>query len=219
LNVLRKHPDYPNNMWIDFNSKQVDTIVNYINNGFRSEKNITEDLRKTIKYFRIFNELKNNLQSTSIIELSNNHDNNATFNYLLPYNEESNSMPIITHLDVKFSNANHPGNIRSILEDILKILRLEQKKYWLDNVLPYSDKDTHIDKVNQVISSIFSSWDNLILEIKEELLKLMTRVTLKRISLSELIFLGNIKSMKNLREIRQNIRTNVEMESRSDTHL
>ena len=95
--------------------------------------------------------------------------------------------PIITHLDVKFSNANHPGNIRSILEDILKILRLEQKKYWLDNVLPYSDKDTHIDKVNQVISSIFSSWDNLILEIKEELLELMTRVILKRISKSCII--------------------------------
>ena len=80
--------------------------------------------------------------------------------------------PIITHLDVKFSNANRPGNIRSILEDILKILRLEQKKYWLDNVLPYSDKDTHIDKVNQVISSIFSSWDNLIDEIKEQLKKI-----------------------------------------------
>src|SRR5437764_6266164 len=81
-------------------------------------------------------------------------------------------MPIITHLDVKFSNANRPGNIRSILEDILKILRLEQKKYWLDHVLPYLDKDTHIDKVNQVISSIFSSWDNLIDEIKEQLKKI-----------------------------------------------
>ncbi|CAJ0832603.1 19061_t:CDS:2 [Entrophospora sp. SA101] len=89
----------PNNMQVDFNPKQIDIIVDYINDGLRNEKDISEDLKNTIKHLRIFNELNNNLLNTSIISSSNN--NNNTINYLLPDEEEKKPMPIITRSDIR----------------------------------------------------------------------------------------------------------------------
>ncbi len=71
-------------------------------------------------------------------------------------------MPIITRLGVKFWSTKYPKNIRFILEDILEIPRLGQKKYWLDHMIPYLDKSTPIDKVNHVILSIYNIWESLI---------------------------------------------------------
>ncbi|CAH1763162.1 6213_t:CDS:2 [Entrophospora sp. SA101] len=150
----------PNNMQVDFNPKQIDIIVDYINDGLRNEKDISEDLKNTIKHLRIFNELNNNLLNTSIISSSNN--NNNTINYLLPDEEEKKPMPIITRSDVKFWNIICPKNIRPILEDILKIPKLEQKTYFFNHVLPYLDKATPISKVDQVISDIFNRWESLV---------------------------------------------------------
>jgi len=141
-------------MQIKFNSSQIDVIVDYIIDGYKREKNVSEDLKRIIKNFCIFNESKDNSSNTSL--------SNATHDYLLPDEEENNSIPIITRSNVKFWDTKHPKNIQFILEDILGITKLNQKMYWLEHVFPYLDGITPIDKVNQVILSIFNRWESLI---------------------------------------------------------
>ncbi|CAG8758600.1 15240_t:CDS:2, partial [Funneliformis caledonium] len=148
LGSFRADTSYPRNLsQTTLQTYEASTLANHLSNHLRLVNKVQiMNYIEVIKYLSIFFEVDHDSPISLLPENTNW--------YLLPRNEENTCGKIIYPRNMgKFLNTSSQ-NLSYILEDIIKITRLDSYVYWQKYVIPYlgSQQQAVIDKV---VDSLF----------------------------------------------------------------
>ncbi|CAG8750569.1 10041_t:CDS:1, partial [Funneliformis caledonium] len=160
LGSFQADTSYPSNLNRVLQPREISMLVEYLSNYLRFVANDASNVIDVIKHLPIFSEVGN---ATPISLIGNQNW------YLLPYGENNSYGEIIYPSERgKFLNSASP-NLRYILEDIIKVPRLDSYNYWQNYVIPFlksqpqRDIDIIIDKL------LFDKSPSLLNELKDSL--------------------------------------------------
>ncbi|CAG8609947.1 5338_t:CDS:2, partial [Funneliformis caledonium] len=157
LKSFQADTSYPNNLNHKLQVHEATALLDHLSNYFRvnyknrhlSKFEEVNEVIEVIKHLPIFTEVDN----TSKISLLPDLSENETKWFLLPLYEENSYGRIICPSDKgRFLNSSSQ-NLRYILEDMIKIPRLDSDDYWLNYVIPFLEsqrpavRDVVIDKL------------------------------------------------------------------------
>ncbi|CAG8463447.1 20676_t:CDS:2 [Gigaspora margarita] len=148
---LRENPSFPLNITQPaLSNYHKEDLISYIGAYLRRESSFDQKVVDVIKQLPIFNEVNKN-DAISI----NSLDASKRKFYLLPKEDELTCGLIIS--PCAFLDAHTSDDTCFILENVIKVKRLNQNDYWKDHVISYLGlQSLHI--MNQVIVKLFEKW-------------------------------------------------------------
>ncbi|CAG8534630.1 14310_t:CDS:2, partial [Racocetra fulgida] len=159
LSSLELHSSFPSNLvQANLTYDQRNKLTRYL--GDLKHETYYTMAANVIKYIPIFTEVN----STNIINISSLIESKKDY-FLLPKEDERSCGRIIspsTFLETRTSE-----DLRFLLEEVLKVRRLEQEEYWKEHVIKYlNSQEPKI--MDEVIKELFKRWE-IIVNVKEEL--------------------------------------------------
>lgn len=157
LNSFLIDPTYPKNLDRTLQNHEASAFVEHLSNYLRliyNRNHIDAKLIQVIKHLPIFIEIDNNNKPISLLPGIKQW-------YLLPHDEEKSYGKIIYPNDKGgFLSTTNSQNF--LLEDIIKITRLNSYNYWRSFVLPYIKELRDFNDLDKVIDKLFDRLPTLL---------------------------------------------------------
>ncbi|CAG8533019.1 9070_t:CDS:2, partial [Dentiscutata heterogama] len=148
---LRENPSFPLNITQPaLSNYQKEDLISYIGAYLRRESSFDQKVVDVIKQLPIFNEANKN----DAISINSLNASGRKY-YLLPKEDELTCGLVIS--PCAFLDAHTSDNNCFILENVIKVKRLEQKEYWKDHVISYLGLQSP-NIMDQVIIKLFEKW-------------------------------------------------------------
>ncbi|CAG8604470.1 30224_t:CDS:2, partial [Racocetra persica] len=148
---LRENPSFPLNITqSDLSKRQKEDLIAYIGAYLRCESSFDQKVVDVIKQLPIFHEVNKN-DTLSIDSL----DTEGKKYYLLPKEDELTCGLIIS--PCAFLDAHTSDDTCFILENVIKVKRLDQKEYWKEHVISHLGLQSP-RIMDQVIVKLFERW-------------------------------------------------------------
>ncbi|KAF0529726.1 Sacsin [Gigaspora margarita] len=151
---IRENPSFPLNITQStLSNYQKESLITYIGTCLRREPSFDQKVVDVIKHLPIFNEVNKD----DVINI-NSLDASGRKYYLLPKEDELTCGLIIS--PAVFLDAHTSDDIRFVLENVIKVERLDQKGYWKEHVISHLGvQSPHI--MDQIIAKLFEKWTTI----------------------------------------------------------
>ncbi|KAF0500627.1 Sacsin [Gigaspora margarita] len=159
LSSLETHNSFPSNLaQANLTHNQIIILASYL--GRLKHEIYYTQAASIINYIPLFTEVN----STNIININSLIESKKEY-FLLPKKDEQSCGRIIS--PSIFLETHTSEDLRFLLEEVLKVQRLEQEEYWKEHVIKYlNSQEPKI--VDEIIKELFKRWE-IIINVKEEL--------------------------------------------------
>ncbi|CAG8453449.1 13573_t:CDS:10 [Rhizophagus irregularis] len=155
LASFRADASYPENLNKNLQIHEASALIDHLSNYLRlvNKDHLTQELIEVIKHLPIFTEIDHTLP-ISLLPGNSNW-------YILPREEENSYGKIIYPSNMGGFLSTNSQNICYILEDIIKVPRLNVIDYWQNYVIPFIDSQSPED-IDIVIDRLFDRLQSLL---------------------------------------------------------